>query len=88
MISQEGMFDTGDVLTEDSKLTVKQGLEIVQGMETAEQDVKALKGNTSVLHLPAIGKPVKRSSKDHAPGVVDESQQCCFWEVNCHKCGQ
>ena len=81
------------LLTEDAKPTVKQALEIAQGMETAEQDVKALKGNMSstVLHLPAKVDANKKQQQRPCPrcGKTNHSEsECRFQEVNCRKCGK
>ena len=75
------------LLTED-KLSMEKALEIAQGMETAEHDLKTMKNGVlttpTVLHLPTKFDLVKRSC--YRCGQSNHSEkECRFKEAKCHK---
>ena len=79
------------LLTEDDSLTMEKALDIAQGMETADHDMKAMKSNASatptVLHVPAKTNTVKRPCYRCGRNNHNE-KECRFKEAKCHKCGK
>ena len=81
------------LLTAEDTLTVDKALEMAQGMETADHDMKTMKNNSSatptVLHVPAAAKSNGARKACYRCGRNNHHEkECRFKDAKCHKCGK
>lgn len=73
--------DTQRKLLTTSSLTLAKALDIAQGAEAAQTNLKALKGEET--HLHAVGKACHRCG-----GTAHDQYDCWYREQNCNYCGK